>query len=430
MSRVDGAPFEMTQLVLHPATYGAPGEADLVGFAPGPAGTSRVLVHQDLVVEVDYAEPDRLCSLLADDAGGSRSLEALIGTEAYWAVREQMMQGVDRPQQITPPGTARRRGRFTAGTAPADDEDVRRFGFALAARAVGDDPFEPALVRAVAYVEGAALLLSTPWDEQVDSDGVEEQLVFAAETLLHDLNGEQLLADVDLRQYEQLREAVASVTQHRRWARSDWAQALQRGFPRRLFDLHERRSTPREPAVREVGLAMSAPAVAHRDSTALTLSYDDLPSFDHTVERVGPGRFVYRFNLRPRGTWLRVLDAHHQALLALVPIVKEGRTWEAHVVVPARMSEHSLVHEVTDSPIVESTSSIDLMIEAVDHGRAAARLSAAGDAAAAARWRLCARVWEQLGDTTRAARALAYATDRETVTRPRYLHDAVDEILG
>lgn len=414
------APFAQTGLVLQPPLGGSPGEVELVAFVPGPAGTSSTRVYSDVTVDVDFVEPDRLCSLEADDVGASRSLEQLIGPTAFRAVRMSLLADSDRSQRITKPEnsmiTAPRRQRGSS----EPDSSVQEFAFSLAARAVGDDPYEPALVRAVAYVEAAALLMGSTWSGVVDESGLEKQLVFAAQTLLNDIDGEQVLAGLDLGDYERLRVAVADVVRQPRWAGKPWAQQLKGRFPQRLFDLDQYRKVQREQrAMPLLGMASSMKSVV---SEALSLTEEP------TVEKLGPGRFVYRFTSAPNGSWLRLTDRSSQALVALVPIQRKGRTWEAHVVAPVNVLITSVIVDTSDSPVVGSPSSVDTMIEAIDLGRAAARLSAAHEPAAADRWRLCARLWTQLGDTSRARRATAYATGRERVTRPAFVHDPVRDL--
>lgn len=103
------APFDEIALVLQPPLDGAVGEAELVAFVPGPAGAAITAAHADVSVEVDYAEPDRLCGILADDVGASRSLELLIGTKSFRAVRSALLQGGDKSRRVTA-GSQRARG--------------------------------------------------------------------------------------------------------------------------------------------------------------------------------------------------------------------------------------------------------------------------------------------------------------------------------
>jgi hypothetical protein len=434
----DGAPFATAGMVLHPSLAGTAGEVELMAFVPGPAGTSRTDVHDDVSVEVDFAEPDRLCTLFADDVGASRSLELLIGRAAYRSVRTALLSGDDRSRRVGEVDTTTAPGPRRSPSGP--DRGSREFGFSVAARAVGDDPYEPALVRATAYMEAASWLLATPWSDRVDMGGLEEQLVFAAETMLDDLGGEQVLARLDLPAYERLREAVLEVVRWPPWAKRPWAQELAARLSQRLFVLDDerRRRTGRSSSDMALGLPMleiasdlpdvgAAPMMRFSSGSRHTQTPVS-PAPEPTVERLGPGRYVYRFTRQPKGAWLRLIDARSQVLVALVPIKKERSRFEAHVVLPTSLDLAHVVPQPTATPIVGSASTLDTMLEAVDHGRAAARLSAAGDPAASDRWHLCARRWNELGDASRAGRAVAYATGREWVTRPPFVHDSVRDV--
>ncbi len=431
MSRWESAPYAATALLVQSPLGGEPGEVELTDFAPGPAGTAGTRVHGDVTIDVDFAEPDRLCSLEAADIGSSRTLEQLIGPESYRAVRAALLRGGEQVHRITPTrSNSMNRGGMPTTSLPGPDARLRDFTFSLASRAVGDDPYESPLVRAVAYLESAALLVSTGWAGVVDGGGLEEQLVFASESLLQDAVDEQLIDELDLRDYERLREAVMQVAQHPAWAKQRWVQRLVRRFPRRLVDLDAERHQRLEedmamdvmPSLRSVAFA---PPRAYEDARSIVTHEPPM-----RVERLGPGRYVYRYTTRPDGSWLRLVDASTQSLLALVPIKRHGRAWEAHVVLPLTTKPSSVVAEPTDRPTVGSASTVDAMILAIDLGRAAARLSAAGDRAAVGRWRLCAQAWTELGDDGRAGRALAYAEGVEQVTRPAFVHDKVRDLDG
>ena len=426
MNPADIAPFATVGLVLHPALDGTADAADLVAFVAGPAGTAHTSVHPDVSVEVDFAEPDRLCGLTADDVGSSRSLALLIGPAAYRAVRMARLERGDRSQRVTgvsqrPPLT-----RPTTSLQPLDDE-LRQFGFSLAARSVGDDSYEPSLVRAVAYVEAAALLIETRWSEAVDADGLEEQLAFAADLLLQEDITESVLSELGLKGYERLRQAVVRVASWPRWAKQPWAQELMTKFPRRLFDLEEQRR--RDDGTRRIVSyssrdIRSEPAMLRFEST-IAEHFSAPPTDEDVIERLGPGRFVFRSTRRPPGEWLRVLDSRSQALVALAPITLAGRRWEAHLVLPTTLDPEFVIVEPTDTPIVGAASTVDTMFDAIDHGRAAALLSAMGDPAARGQWLVCAELWTALGDDSRANRAAAYAVGKQRVTRPAFVHDAV-----
>lgn len=429
MSATDEAPYADTGLVVHPSLDGTAGEAELMAFAPGPAGTARAEVHAEVSVEVDFAEPDRLCSVFADDVGASRTLEGLIGRAAFRAVRTALLTGDERSRRVSVggdiPNTARRRPGRPSGLDPA----IGEFAWSLAARAVGDDPYELDVVRAVAHVEGAAHLLRTPWSDRIDLGLVEENMVFATETLVGDTDVEALFSGLDLKTYAEWHLVMSVVVRWPAWTARPWAQELAARFPRRLFDLDEERRRRNTWGGRDVvygspivELSMDLPAM---DFPAMR-SESIAPAVpEPTVQRLGPGRYVYRFTRQPKGAWLRVIDSRTQVLLALAPLKRESGRYEAHVVLPTSVDVAYVITEPTDTPVVGSASTLDTMLDAIDHGRAAARLSAAGDRAATDRWHLCARLWNELGDATRAGRAVAYATGREQVTRPAFLHDVV-----
>ena len=428
------APFGETSLVLHPPMSGPDGEVELTSFAPGPAGTARTDSHRDVSLEVDFAEPDRLCSIVTVDLAGSRSLETLLGGAGYRAVRYALLEGGDRSKRVGLGLDASQIGTGRPNMRSGAADDARAFGVALAARAVGDDPFEPDLVRAIAYVEAAAQLRRSLWADTVDAAGLEEQLMFAADLLVDDVRGEQVLAGLSLPVYERLREAIVVVTADPAWSKRRWALRLRSVFAQRLFDLDERRRG--RDAAKAARSVAYTPLTSARESRIVE-ALRSAPAADRSVpppaeatwEYLGPGRYAYRCSQRPDGSWLRVLDAQTQSLLALAPIARTGRRWEALVVLPITVAPPAVIHVVTDTPIVGSASSVDTMLDAIDHGRAAAVLSAGGDPAAVTRWQLCARLWSELGDTTRANRALAYATGREQVTRPAFVHDTVREEL-
>jgi len=420
------APFAAVALVLQPAIDGTADSADLVAFVAGPAGTAHTTVHPDVSVEVDFAEPDRLCGLTADDVGASRTLAQLIGPDAYRAVRTARLEGGDRSRRVAGVSQRPMRARPTNSLRPVDDE-LRQFGFSLAARAVGDDPYEPSLVRAVAYVEAAALLIDTRWSDTVDAAGLELQLAFAADLLRQEDVTESALSELGLKGYEQFRQVVVRVASWPRWANQPWAQELMTKFPRRLFDLEEqwrRRDDARHVVAHSSRSIRYEMAMLRFESTVA----DDVsaPPADVTViERLGPGRFVFRSTRRPEGEWLRVLDSRSQALVALAPIARAGRRWEAHLVLPTTLDPEFVTVEPTDTPIVGAASTVDTMLDAIDHGRAATRLSAMGDPAASGQWLVCAQLWAAIGDDSRANRATAYAAGKQQVTRPAFVHDAV-----
>lgn len=295
---------------------------------------------------------------------------------------------------------------------------------------MSDDVYEAELVRAVASVESAALLVDTSWLDNVDRSVFEDQLAFAAAVIVDDLDGEGTLGDLDSRDDERLREAVVRVAARTDWAERPWAQDLRARLPQRVFDLdEERRRRLAMAGDRDVVYGAPGDAAEVVYSRAAPARQVEAPSRMPTLDTQGPGRFVFHYATRPDGSWLRLVHGRTQALVALVPIMRVGRRWEAHVVLPTTLDVASLVAEPTDEPIVGSSSSVDMMIDAIECGRIAARRSAAGDPAAAAAWRRCARRWSELGDDTRANRAMAYATGNQQVTRPAFVHDAVRTVL-
>ena len=121
------------------------------------------------------------------------------------------------------------------------------------------------------------------------------------------------------------------------------------------------------------------------------------------------------------------------SLLATVPIIKHGKKaggWLAQAVVPSTLSVTDVHVAVTSTDDTRSGDPFERVSEAVDAGRDATQLAVAGQGANASRqWRICAALWNELGDKTRSNLAMAYANNDLSVGREKQLHDSVRSLI-
>ncbi|MBM3683199.1 MAG: hypothetical protein FJW83_01475 [Actinobacteria bacterium] len=125
------------------------------------------------------------------------------------------------------------------------------------------------------------------------------------------------------------------------------------------------------------------------------------------VDPPSDGRLVVR-GPAEGGGWVRVLHARTLTLLALAPLLPEGRGVRADILVPLDLDLVDLRIDRTDRPLPDPATGADLVHRARELGRAAAGQAAVGNLRRADElWDACARAWLEADDTTRAEAARA-----------------------
>lgn len=421
----DVAPYRGVQVAIHPPAPDAAGEIDLVGSMPGPAGLSAIDLGDGATVTVDFASPSQLCSIHAPvsslSAGHDDVLGRLVDTDGLAAIGDAMSSLSKRAITFTfgERDYWRQASSYPAGLGPT------LFGASLSALAVGSDADEAPTVRAAALVESMADMLAQ-WplhSVAVDLHRVDSWMSRAAEVL--EADGAEVLAQLAPDEYRTLFEAVRRIISYTGTG-VPWARALVRAVPGTLEDRLAASPSTRGTIDEAHLLRAAEPAFARVDRDDPVV----LPT-QPQMTMMSPGRLVLDFTHRPRGAWVRVIDRGSLALMAIAPIARDGRRWTAEAVLDSDTGISDVTFEVSDQPLgMPAESSADRIVAAVESGRHATLLAARGRREAATEeWLVCAQMWRQMGDETRANLADAYAVGGRRPERQWRVHDAIRELV-
>jgi len=311
---------------------------------------------------------------------------------------------------------------------PSDPEYVA-FTHGIGSRAVAEDVAEDRLVRAVAEVEGLALVADTPWHEAFASADVERRLSIASRIIEEDSEGDAVLFTLSRYNRRRFRDAVETLIRTSPWPDNGWAGALEQAVRDDPIEFRPRRDHRSDRVASMVprpdGREMIASALVGLEAEMPAMERSLGHAEDGDVELLAPGYYEFSLPRQGKGRWLRVVDRTSQVLIALAPVQTVTNRSFARVVLPTELALTDITHEVIARPPTGRRSSIDLMLDAVRIGRRAARGSARGSSRARDEWLRCAALWTELGDTARAHRAVQYAAGRNGPTRPAYIHDQV-----
>lgn len=398
----------------------------------GPAGICSLTLADQSVVQVDYAEPDRLISV--EPGSDPDVLAALIGEVRAEATLSTRSLGDDSALRL--PGSGRRDvGRRTSQ--PRQTQAAVHLGRVAALMAIHHDVDELPLVRAIAGFESVARsadpLIAPILNRQEATTIVDRSIALAtaAEDDVFRFNGRHpKLAMEVARLVDEARHAIG---------RTD---PLESGNPlRRLERLDDHRRTrpvDDDSMGQRWQFAAASPASPMRPFPRS--SRDEFAFSRVFAEPVGPkltiaprGRLTITWKHQPEGDWARVLRAGSQVLLALVPVVAENSQWSAQAIIPPELGVDDLEVDTTERPIDADppASRLERVRAAVDLGRQATNvaISRRRGHGSAELWRRCADAWRELGDDRRADRALAYADGRLEVSRRSTLADEVREAV-
>lgn len=398
----------------------------------GPAGICSLTLADRSVVQVDYAEPDRLISV--EPGPDPDVLAALVGEARAEAVLSTRSLGDNSALRL--PGSGRRDvGRRTSQ--PRQTQAAVHLGRVAALMSIHHDADELPLVRAVAGFESVARSadpLIAPILNREEATTIVDQAIALATS-----------ADDDVFRFNarhpKLAMEVARLVDEARHAigRTD---ALESGNPlrrlERLDDRRRARPSDDELMMQQRRFAAAPPASPMRPFPRS--SRDEFAFSRVFAEPVGPklaiaprGRLTITWKHQPDGDWARVLRAGSQVLLALVPIVAENSQWSAQAIIPPELGVDDLEVDTSDRPIDTDppASRLERVRAAVDLGRQAANVAVSRRRGheSAELWRRCADAWRELGDDRRADRALAYAAGRLEVSRRSTLADEVREAV-
>ena len=404
----------------------------LVANDTGPAGICSLALSDKSVIQVDYAEPDRLISI---EPGDDRSvLNDLIGTSRADAVRSSRPLGESTAIRL--PGSTRRRMRV-ASSLPNRGEAAAALGQVALLTSVHNDHDELALVRGVAGFEAVATsersdiapILSTTAAAAVISRSTDYLLAFEDELSAVANSSKELRFEL-ISLISRATSAAGVQPDARLLALLSRVRHLE-------FDRRRRPPETREPRhLRTFAFgsvqSQSAewmPFDEQRMASARAYPIDGPPQ----LRILRPGRLTATWESEPEGDWLRVMRADSQVLLALVPIMHDSHRWAAEAMIPPELSTDDVVVDACFHPIDTdpSDSRSEQIRSAVQLGRqaVAAAISRQRGLESAEWWRRCSDAWRQLGDDRRADRALAYADGRLEVTRRFTVCDRVREAV-
>ena len=437
-------PFSGIQAIVDTEDISLTGTVNVTSFWPGPAGTTTTYVGDGVVVEVDFAAPGRLCAVhlpLDSLSISDGPLDDLISP----AGRQSLIDTINNPvgptlRKVDLGPSQRERAasslRFGEGASAA--------GQVLAASNVGDDVNEHPIVRAIARFETYAA--STPsgiGTGIISADRLDSSIGFALVALQADLEGEQILSRLSPTLYKQLVSIVAgsgrAVQSHPRHGAAIRDHVLALG---EIISRNQDSDFQRDSGSATIEELHPVIAADHASKTeALRYDSSQIDTSDNSLKSPtdsmsawfsSPGRLEVSYTKSPDGKWVKVFD-HNLSLLATVPIIKHGKKaggWLAQAVVPSTLSVTDIHVAVTSTDDTRSGDPFERISEAVDAGRDATQLAVAGQGANASRqWRICAALWNELGDKTRSNLAMAYANNDLSVGRKKQLHDSVRSLI-
>ena len=439
-------PFSAVQVVVSMSEIELTGTVSLVSFRPGPAGMSTADIGDGIAVNVDFAEPGRLCNLdlpldgLSVDGG---PLDALIGPEGRRSIRDVIADPTGPDLRKASLGSDRRR----SPSMDLFDERAAAAGRILTAIDVGDDFDEHPLVRAIARFEVFQAVRTN--GRLVSADRLNSSIGYAVAAIENDLQGERILTRLSPDQYQQLVDIVRGEVQaHPRYGariskhivgllgdhfvhngRGIFQQPLETRppDPSSIDALTNRPDVSPSPGSIQPSQVASqiedGSPVGEASSPGLTQS-----ASSWTASLSSPGRLEVSFTEKPNGGWIKVFDPN-LSLIAAAPIINSGARfggWNAQAVIPEELSADGINIEVTSDPGTRTDNQFERIMDAVDAGQRATQLHTFGQAAdAAAEWKVCAGLWKDLGDATRSNMAMAYSRGNRQVTQLAQLHDAV-----
>ena len=445
-------PFSGLQVVVSMSEIELTGALSLVSFQPGPAGVSTADVGDGISVDVDFAEPGRLCTIdlpldgLSVEGG---QLDQLISPEGRRSVRDIIADPAGKDLRII--GLGSERSRRQASMSGDLGENATAAGRILTAVDVGDDFHEHPLVRAIARFE---VFQAIGMDEGfVSASRLDSNIGYAVAAIENDLQGERVLTRLNPDQYQQLVDIVrGGVEAHPRYGARiskqivgllgdnftdngrgifQQPQGARRANPDRVDALPDattnRHDIASSPGSNQPGQltdqAEDSPPIGEATGPGSTQSTGSM-----TAWLSSSGRLEVSFSEKPNDNWIKVFDPN-LSMIAAVPIINRGPRlggWHAQAVIPAELSADNVNIAVTSDPGTGPGDQFERIIDAVDVGQSATRLGAAGRTAeASTQWKICAALWNELGDTTRSNMALAYARGDRQVTQLAQLHDAV-----
>ena len=447
-------PFSGSQVVVSISEIELTGALSLVSFQPGPAGISTADIGDGISVDVDFAEPGRLCSLdlpldgLSVEGG---QLDGLISAEGRLLIRDLIANsaGNDLRRTSLGPDWSRRSRSINFG------EGATAAGRILTAIDVGDDFDEHPLVRAIARFEVFEAVRMD--DSFVSADRLDGSIGYAVAAIENDLQGEQVLTRLDPDQYRQLVGIVSAggrvhprfgvrISKHIVGLLGDNFRDNGRGIFERSRDgsgTDQVRVEALSDATADLADIGSSPGSNQlgqlTDQTENSAPFGEATSPGSTRSTASmtawlssSGRLEVFFTEKPNDDWIKVFDPN-LSLIAAVPIIKRGSRsggWHAQAVIPKELSAEDVNIAVTSDPGTRSGDQFERIIDAVVVGQSATRLAAAGRTAeASAQWKICAALWNELGDATRSNMAVAYAGGERQVTQLAQLHDAVRALI-
>lgn len=447
-------PFSGSQVVVSMSEIELTGALSLVSFQPGPAGISTADIGDGISVDVDFAEPGRLCSLdlplngLSVEGG---QLDGLISAEGRLLIRDLIANsaGNDLRRTSLGPDWSRRSRSINFG------EGATAAGRILTAIDVGDDFDEHPLVRAIARFEVFEAVRMD--DSFVSADRLDGSIGYAVAAIENDLQGEQVLTRLDPDQYRQLVGIVSAggrvhprfgvrISKHIVGLLGDNFRDNGRGIFERSRDgsgTDQVRVEALSDATADLADIGSSPGSNQlgqlTDQTENSAPFGEATSPGSTRSTASmtawlssSGRLEVFFTEKPNDDWIKVFDPN-LSLIAAVPIIKRGSRsggWHAQAVIPKELSAEDVNIAVTSDPGTRSGDQFERIIDAVVVGQSATRLAAAGRTAeASAQWKICAALWNELGDATRSNMAVAYAGGERQVTQLAQLHDAVRALI-
>lgn len=423
--------FYPDDLVLRISDIGAVRARSLVGNDVGPAGVCSLVLADGSVVDVDYAEPERLVHI--EPTGDAPLLDLLIGRARARVVRASAPLGDDRGIRI-PGRTGRDRGVVTSR--PRGGDGARAIGLAATLVALHRDDDELPFVRAVAGFEFVRRFSGAGIDRVIDRTDLAAVLDRSLDLAIADVPSvTEYVARRPKETEEIIRVVEESVT---RGGRADDPRVAS------LTDILRRRVWGQRPKRSEwdgfddvIGDGLDgrvAMRAAMLSAPLRTFSVDgrDVHSLIPTLTITTPGRLRIEWSIRPAGEWVRVLRSGTQVLLALAPVVRDDDGVWAETVVPPDLGVDDLeIDTVTgsDGDGLEVDTPTERVRAAIDLGRMAVTATIARRRDASELWRRCADAWGALGDDRRARRAEAYANGELEVTRRDTLADRVREVV-